>query len=132
MTLEEIHKGEEIIKKFIPNFDYQMCIDLVTDDIAIYRLFYETPCNYEKLHFYRIFFENKIDPEDSDIVKKFINESFHIENDYIYQLNPIEYQIVPQYVIDECEKYISIEFTKNIYERFLRIIKNRFCPIPNS
>jgi len=41
------------------------------------------------------------------VIAKFINQSFHIENDYIYQLNPRSYQMVPQYVIDECDKAIN-------------------------
>lgn len=42
----------------------------------------------------------------SNVIEKFVNQSFHIENDYIYQLNPRAYQMVPQYVIDECDKAI--------------------------
>ena len=55
--------------------------------------------NYEKLHIYRVIFDDKPDMIESDIIQKFINEAFHIENDYIYQLNPSVYQTVPQYVI---------------------------------
>ena len=38
------------------------------------------------------------------VIKKFINEVFHLENDYLFQLNPVEYDTVPQYIIDECDK----------------------------
>ena len=44
---------------------------------------------------------------ESDIIQKFINEAVHIENDYIYQLNPSVYQTVPQYVIDECDSFMA-------------------------
>jgi hypothetical protein len=66
-----------------------------------------TTCNYEKLHIYRVLFDDKTDKIESSIITKFINQAFHIENDYIYQLNPCEYQLVPQYVIDECDNQIS-------------------------
>jgi hypothetical protein len=35
---------------------------------------------------------------------KFINETFHIENDYLFQLNPRDYEIIPNYIIEECNK----------------------------
>ncbi|MNG40191.1 hypothetical protein D3C84_1286670 [compost metagenome] len=60
--------------------------------------------NYEKLHVYRIISEGA---DHADVVLKFINQTFHIENDYIYQLNPAKYQTVPQYVIDECDQYVA-------------------------
>ena len=43
---------------------------------------------------------------ESDVIKKFINEAFHTENDMIYQLDPSKYQTIPQYVIDECTDHI--------------------------
>ena len=63
--------------------------------------------NYEKLHIYRILFD-QADLPSSPVIAKFINEAFHIENNYIYQLNPRQYQTVPQYVIDECDRYVSL------------------------
>ena len=42
--------------------------------------------------------------EDDDVQKKFINETYHIENDYIMQLNPCKYDFVPQYIIDICDQ----------------------------
>ena len=42
----------------------------------------------------------------NSVIKKFVNEAFHIESDYLFQLNPCEYDTVPQYIIDECDKDI--------------------------
>ena len=61
--------------------------------------------NYEKLQLFRIFQE---EVPDSDIINKFIKESFHIENEYIMQINPCKYEIVPWYIIDECDKLVKI------------------------
>jgi len=47
------------------------------------------------------------DVTENDVIKKFINESFHIENDYLFQLNPHEYEIIPQYIIDECDQCLK-------------------------
>ena len=40
-------------------------------------------------------------------MKKFINETYHIENDFIHQLNPREYNLIPEFIVKECDDYIS-------------------------
>lgn len=37
----------------------------------------------------------------------FVNESFHIENEYVMQLNPHKFDNVPEYVVLECDRVIS-------------------------
>lgn len=72
------------------------------------KVLYEaTTNNYEKLHIYRIIFDDKDADIESLVIQKFINEAFHIENNSIYQLNPTKYPVVPQYVIDECDRFVS-------------------------
>ncbi|MFZ3382902.1 MAG: hypothetical protein WA144_03150 [Candidatus Methanoperedens sp.] len=107
MTPEEISFGKEEIKELISDFDYIEVLKVINDDKAMKEIYLATENNYEKLHIYRIIFDNKAGIESS-VIQKFINEAFHIENDYIYQLNPRKYQMVPQFVIDECDKAISI------------------------
>ena len=107
MTSEEITDGTEEIQQKIPDFDYSQIISLISDDSKMENLYEQTTNNYEKLHIYRIIFDDKDNAIESDVIKKFINQSFHIENDYIYQLNPSMFQIVPQYVIDECNNFFN-------------------------
>lgn len=33
-----------------------------------------------------------------------VRETFHVENDYLFQLNPCEYDTVPYFVIVECNR----------------------------
>ena len=106
MTPNEIDSGNSEIQELIDDFDYSKVLDIINDDKEMKRIYSETKNSYEKLHIYRIIFDNK-DKTDSSVIKKFIDEAFHIENDYIYQLNPRKYQMVPQFVIDECDKAIS-------------------------
>jgi len=40
-------------------------------------------------------------------VKKYINETFHIENEYICQLNPSEYELIPEFIVQECDAYFE-------------------------
>lgn len=104
MTDEEIAKATVEITKFISSFDYMDCYESLISTDRLISLYDRASNNYEKLQIYRI-----INTENSgnDIVRKFVNETFHIENDYLYQLNPCEYQVVPQYIIDECNKDIE-------------------------
>ncbi|MDR2490329.1 MAG: hypothetical protein LBD20_02895 [Spirochaetaceae bacterium] len=107
MTKDEIQSGIESIRNEIPEFDFDEAKKQINNDMNIKNLYRGTSSNYEKLHLFRILFEGKKKPIESKIILKFINEAFHIENDYIYQLNPCEYQTVPQYVIDECDKQLD-------------------------
>lgn len=33
--------------------------------------------------------------------------TYHIENEFICQLDPTKYDLIPQYVINECDKMIE-------------------------
>ena len=107
MTPEEITDGSEEIQQKIPDFDYSDVISSISDNLKMKRLYEQTTNNYEKLHIYRIVSDDNDNPIESDVIKKFINQAFHIENDYIYQLNPAMFQTVPQYVIDECDIFFN-------------------------
>jgi ABC-type multidrug transport system ATPase subunit len=107
MQENDIARGIEEIGEKIDAFDYNEARKKINDDEVIIALYRESSSNYEKLHLFRVLFGENIRATESKIIAKFINEAFHIENDYIYQLNPCEYQLVPQYVIDECDSQIA-------------------------
>ncbi|RZB28963.1 MAG: hypothetical protein AEth_01567 [Candidatus Argoarchaeum ethanivorans] len=107
MTKEEINSGEKEIQKKILSFDYSKTLEIINDDKQMKKIYSFTESNYEKLHIYRIIFADKTNAISESVIKKFINEAFHIENDYIFQLNPRKYQMVPQFVIDECDKTVK-------------------------
>jgi hypothetical protein len=108
MTREEIEEGTKLINdESNIDFDYSPMLKSVKDDEYLKRLYKETDCNYEKLHIYRVLCDGKAEGIGSNVINKFINQAFHIENEYVYQLNPCEFQLVPQYVIDECDKQIG-------------------------
>ncbi|MBR1461747.1 hypothetical protein IJ596_08995, partial [bacterium] len=105
MTNIEIAAVEdEINKKHNLSFDYSEQYNRVIDFNAMKSLYNSCECNYEKLQIFRIIFE---DLKFDDIVKKFINETYHIENDYIFQLDPNEYNTIPQYIIEICDDQVN-------------------------
>ena len=107
MSSDEITKANAEILSYIPEFNYSIIILLINDDEKMKELYRASTNNYEKLHLYRIIFDDKKDEIAASTIQKFINQSFHIENDYIYQLNPAKYQTVPQFVIDECDALVG-------------------------
>lgn len=38
---------------------------------------------------------------------KHLNEIYHIENVFLYQLNPNDFDTVPQFVIEQCDRIIN-------------------------
>ena len=42
-------------------------------------------------------------------VVKYIDEQFHVENDYIFYLDFAKYDIVPDFVIQKCIEYLKNE-----------------------
>lgn len=107
MTPEEVTEGCDEVRKSVPEFDYSAMLELVSSKPDMKRLYQATSSNYEKLHIYRVIFDDSTGGVQSPVILKFINEAFHIENNYIYQLNPREFQLVPQFVINECDKYVA-------------------------
>lgn len=107
LTESELKEGTQHICKFVESFEYKRLIQLVQNDNELKKLYFDSKNNYEKLHLYRMLFDGKAKDIESDVIRKFINEAFHIENNYIYQLNPSQFQLVPQYVIDECDTFVE-------------------------
>jgi len=104
MTEEEINEASlEIQEAINETFNYPTCYQNISNNNELIRLYEEATNNYEKLQIYRVL---NNDNHDNRTIRKFINETFHIENDYIYQLNPCQYQTIPYYIIKECDKDI--------------------------
>ena len=67
-------------------------------------LYDSTKANYEKLQIYRLIF---IGRAMNVVVQKFVNETYHVENNYMFQLDPRIYDTVPQYIVDVCDQAIN-------------------------
>lgn len=109
MSDVQIDEAKELLKSYGIEFDYNSELSKLNDDVYMCNLYRNARSNYEKLQLYRI-----INNENSNnlVVKKFVNETFHVENDYLFQLNPREYDTVPQFIIDECDKDLLEDKTK--------------------
>ncbi|CAJ8419523.1 hemin importer ATP-binding subunit [Burkholderia pseudomallei] len=108
MTAEEVGIAVAGIKEFIPDFDYNAVLAIINDKSEMKRRFQEANIGYDKLQLFRIYKEVHQPADDGDdILQKFVNESFHIENEYVMQLNPHKFDNIPEYVVQECDRVIS-------------------------
>lgn len=106
MTEEEINEASQKIREAInESFQYNTCYLNMSNNNELIRLYEKATNNYEKLQIYRVL---NNDNHDNRTIRKFINETFHIENDYIYQLNPCQYQTIPYYIIKECNQDVEL------------------------
>lgn len=108
MTAEEVGVAVAGIRAFIPDFDYGAVLAIINDKSEMKRRFQGANVGYDKLQLFRIYKEVHQPADDGDdILQKFVNESFHIENEYVMQLNPHKFDNVPEYVVQECDRVIS-------------------------
>lgn len=104
MTEEEKSTATKLIKEKIPDFDYDTEYNKTHNVQYLLDLYNSTSSNFEKLQIFRIIHNDKI---TNKVVQKFVDEAYHVGNDYVYQLNPRNYDTIPQFVIDECDNEIS-------------------------
>lgn len=103
MSDQEKTNAETSIKDIMPSFDYDTLVRQIRDDQVMKDKFLATDVGYEKIQLFRII-EGK---HQDDIISKFINESYHIENEYVMQLNPHKFESVPEYVVEECSRLLQ-------------------------
>lgn len=104
MTASEIADATAEIGQYITGFDYNQQYLRTQNTQTLIDAYHNSGSNYEKLQIYRILYNEN---HENPVVKKFVNETFHVENDFLFQLNPSEYETIPQYIIEECEEDIQ-------------------------
>nr|WP_244588237.1 hypothetical protein [Escherichia coli] len=77
---------------------------LVSSPDEIKNLYRRCRNGYEKLQVFRLL---ELD-QDHPVIRKFVNETYHIENEFICQLDPSRFDLIPEYVIMECDKLIAL------------------------
>jgi hypothetical protein len=102
MDPESLFNGYNTITKRIPGFDYAHMLSLLNDPEKILSLYRSCTSGYEKLQVFRL-----LEPEaDNRVIRKFVNETYHIENEFICQLDPTRFDLIPEYVIAECDRLL--------------------------
>lgn len=104
MGQNEIAEGTTALRNRFANFDYATLLAKLNDDKAMLNAYESASSNYEKLQLFRIICAKK---HPNDVVMKYINETYHIENEYVMQLNPHKFDFVPQHIVRECNSFLN-------------------------
>lgn len=108
-TEEEYRDGELFIKSFTQDFEYGIFYASYFNVSYLKLLYEELDNNYLKLQIFRTYIDIakcRVQLKD-DVILKFIDEIYHIENDYIYYLDVLNYDIVPDYIITKCNDFFQ-------------------------
>ncbi len=106
MSDSDVRTASLIVAKHIPGFDYGEFLFKVQDQVAIRELYRQSTSSFEKLQLFRLLYENN-ETQLNGIVKKFVNEAYHIENEYLFGLDPTKFDIVPTFVIENLDSIIN-------------------------
>lgn len=109
MTAAEIGTATAGITSFLPAFNYAKILAKINDKNSIMALYQATNNRYEKLQLFRLMNEGHDFGQVDDVVRKYIHETFHIENEYVMQLNPHIYDSVPEYIVKECDHLLGLQ-----------------------
>ncbi len=97
----------EEIKNEIKLFDISEVKKKINNFDMLKKIYCDSKVYFEKLQIFRIINEVYIKKIKNTTIKKFINIAYHNENDFIYQLDPSEYNLIPEYIIKECNNLIK-------------------------
>ena len=106
MSEVDFNSGIDKIKDLVAGFDYLTNLAKLEDLESLKTLYNEVENSYAKLNIFRLIYDDNL-AEIPSVLRKFINENFHIENELICQLDPNEYDLIPDFILEECDKFIS-------------------------
>lgn len=113
LSPDEITEGIAKIREFIQDFDYTNALRECTPAALLVR-YRSTANTYSRILLLRMYCEQL--PEvrqrlanSNDVLLKYIDESFHIENDYVYMLDVRVFDIVPNHIIVQADSFVASE-----------------------
>lgn len=111
MSQELIDEGMQEICIFIPGYTYEEMLNEL-DGTNLFDVLKENSNIYYKILAVRLLFERNKElfqrlKKEYPEACKFLNETNHIENDYVFQLNPEKYFAIPEVYINEIRSFID-------------------------
>jgi len=113
LSTEQKAAGKNYIKGFICDFDYDAVLAQCTPQCLMRRYATETSA-YIKMLMLRAYTEQDSEARErlrryNDVLRKYVDETYHIENDYLYSLDVRRFNIVPDNYIADAEQYVANE-----------------------
>ena len=110
ISADVLEQGMREVSQYIPNKSYTDLINGTSTEILISSM--SSDDLYHRIISIRLLFE-RVEGTLSLLRKKypaackFVNETNHVENDYIYQLDPRKYFGIPNYYLQQIENFIQ-------------------------
>lgn len=110
---DEYNDGITYIQKYIADFDYSDTLDKLSVNNLITR-YKKEELAYIKMLILRAYTEQNTEARErlrskNDVLRKYIDETYHIENDYIYSLDIRNFNVVPENYINDANEFIESE-----------------------
>lgn len=104
-------KGCSIVESNLDGIVYKDILNMVSDEVLKKEI--SDGDAYSKLIAFRLLFERHSElfsvlRKNAPAAHKFLNETNHIENDYVFQLNPLKFYSVPDIYLKELSKVVSL------------------------
>lgn len=117
LTIEQLNNGITYIKDFIPEFEYTSALDHCSAENLLSRYDNEASA-YIKILLLRAYTEQNMEARErlrkkNDVLRKYVDETYHIENDYIYSLDVRRFNIVPENYIGDADTFVEDELIDN-------------------
>lgn len=107
-TQEEFEKAQDCIRKYIEDFDYEEILNNYYNKEYIVEEFFKETNNYIKSQMFREYLEISGERNNLDNnLLKFIDEIYHIENDYIFTIDLIKFDTIPDYIIEKINEFMK-------------------------
>lgn len=110
---ELLASGIAIIREYIPEFDYIAIFEQFLPQNLMERYSHEQSA-YIRMLILRAYTEQDEDARDrlrrtNDVLREYVDETYHIENDYLYSLDVRRFNIVPEHYIIDTERFVANE-----------------------
>ena len=95
------------------SFDYEGLAEILSNTDEMVQKYRETSSNLTKIILFRRIYDNSNhennnqNNEIDEIVDKFIKEEYHIENSYLFSLDPAKFDTIPEFIIEKCDEFIN-------------------------
>jgi ABC-type Mn2+/Zn2+ transport system ATPase subunit len=104
----DIVLGEKYIGNYIHGFSFDHYSKTYFGEDEILSLYKKEVNNYYKLQVFRVFITlTGMRSQIEDVLLKYIDEQFHIENDYMFYLDLNKYDVIPEFVIPKCDEFLK-------------------------
>jgi wobble nucleotide-excising tRNase len=104
----DLAEGERTIKSYLSDFSYALYRDKFFSRDPLVAAFQTEKVPYFRLQIFRVLI-GVLDLRSKfqdDPLLKYIDEQFHVENDYLFYLDLSKFDTVPSFVIESCEAFL--------------------------